>query len=268
MNDVPVPFWIESPSNPTVRQVAKLRDRRERNASQAFVVEGQRDVMRAIDAGWELLDLFVAAPLEGQVDQPHTMVGDKAMAKMSYRQSPADMLGVFRSRERSLDDLAPKPGDVWLIAVGSQKPGNLGAMLRTGAAAGVSGVVTADAEVDLFNPNVLRNSAGAAFTMPFVAATDEAVRRWVEASRLTTWATVAADDERCESRPPWEVDVPGAPLAIVIGPEHEGLPEAWLDAADDRVAIPTLSGSGVDSLNASVAAAVVLFDVVRRRPIA
>ena len=247
---------ISSPSNPRVKAVARLRDRRERDAGGVFVVEGERDVGRAFDAGLNCLDLF-AMP-DADVDDA-TTVSREAMARMSYRQSPPPVLAVFATPDRTLDDLPPpRAGDLYVIAVGTQKPGNLGAMARTAAAAGCRGLVAAGADVDVWNPNAVRNSGGAVFALPCIAAGDEEARRWLADHAVTTLATVVEGAE-----PLWSLITPPDATAVVIGPEHEGLPSDWSNACDLSTTVP-LAASPVDSLNASVTLGVVLFEMRRR----
>ena len=254
---------LTSLQNPRVKRIVRLRNRRERDREGVFVVEGEREVGRALAAGLEVEEAYVLPDrLTGDLpfaDRPQE-VSPEVMAKMSYRDPPTGVLGVFRTPRRTLDDLAVPPRAIFLVAVNTQKPGNLGAMARTAAAAGCAGVIAAEADVDVFNPNAIRNSTGAIFSTPVVAADADAVRRWLAASKIHSVATVTAGGEDLWTG---EWDTPGA-VAILIGPEHEGLDAGWTDFANGHLSIPT-SGEGVDSLNASNAAAVVLFEVIRRR---
>ena len=248
---------ITSPTNPRVKRVARLRDRRARDEAGAFVVEGERDVSRAFAAGLNCLDLFAT---DGRPDA--TPVSESAMAKMSYRQSPTHLLGVFETPRRTLADV-PQPGehDLILVAVGTEKPGNLGAMARTAAAAGCSALIAAGSNVDVWNPNAIRNSGGAIFSLPTIPATDDEALAWIADMGLPTLATIAEGGEDL-----WHADVPTGPLAVVIGPEHAGLDARWTEAATRRVTVPTHDADGaVDSLNASVTSAVVLFELDGRR---
>ena len=262
------PDPITSPANPRVKRVARLRDRRQRDREGVFVAEGSRDVERALAAGLRAVEVYAT---DGRPDA--TAVSGEAMRRMSYRQSPPDVLAVFETPRRTLDDLPA--GELYLVAVGTEKPGNLGAMARTAAAAGCAGVIAAGADVDWFNPNAIRNSTGAVFSLPCVACDEPSALAWLRARPIHTLATVASDPKdpdspkprrqpRIGATPLWDAEVPDVPLAVVVGPEHEGLPPPWLDAADLRVTVPIAPGP-IDSLNAATAAAVVLFELARRR---
>jgi TrmH family RNA methyltransferase len=148
----------------------------------------------------------------------------------------------------------PRDGTLYLAAVGIEKPGNLGAMARTAAAAGADALLVADAASDPWNPNAIRASTGAVFTLPIVEATLDEVRA-LPGDLVATEPTAPT--------PYTEADLTG-PLTIAIGAEDAGLPTSWLDAADRRVSIP-LASTSTDSLNAATAAAILLFETRRQR---
>lgn len=257
---------IISLQNPRVKHVVRLRNRRDREREGVFVVEGEREVNRALAAGAEVVEAFVWPDrLREAVDLPDNPyeVSAEVMAKMSYRDPPTGVLVVFRTPAHSLEDLKVTPFSLFLVAVGTEKPGNLGAMVRTAAAAGCAAVIAAGPDVDVYNPNAIRNSTGAIFSTPTVAAPEADVLRWLREQEVTLAATVVEGGE-----PLWTANLPvSGPLAIVIGPEHAGLDATWVDAAAFRVTIPSATGA-VDSLNSSNAAAVLLFEVARRRSLA
>ena len=202
----------------------------------------------------------------------------RVFAQLAYHQKPEGVLAVFSTPRWTLEDLDPvrlqreSPGGVpplYLVAVGTEKPGNLGAMARTAAAAGCAGLVAAGPAVDVFNPNALRNSTGALFSLPTVVAEESAVREWLH-QRGVRCAAALADAGRDCFAVDWAGPEPGSgrwdPWALVVGPEHAGLSGAWREAAAVGLTIPAAAESrGVDSLNAANAAAVLLFDAVRRR---
>ena len=258
---------ITSPSNPRVKRVAKLvRDRRERDREGLFVAEGERLVGRAMAAGLRAVEVYATDGREGAV-----AVSPAAMDRMGYGGTTPDVIAVFETPRRTAGDLPTPAGeDVILLAVGTEKPGNLGAMARTAAAAGCSAVIAAGADVDVWNPNCLRNSTGAVFSLPTVSLPEDAAVAWLKRHGVRTLATVVGDGSGVGGatgpQSLWEpISRPPGPLAVVIGPEHAGLPAAWLEAADNLVTIPLAGRAGVDSLNASTAAAVVLFELARRR---
>lgn len=181
-----------------------------------------------------------------------TEVTARVLARMSYRAEPEGVLAVFEIPSRPLP---PEPTLV-LVAVGVEKPGNLGAMARTAEAAGADALLVGDGRVDPWNPNAIRASTGAVFTLPIVETTPDELQAMplqkVAATLGAATAHTAADLT--------------SPAAILIGAEDAGLPARWRALADLEVEIP-MHGTSTDSLNASAAAAVLLFEAVRQRAI-
>ena len=257
---------ITSLQNPRVKQIVRLRERRHRDRDGVFIAEGVREVSRALSAGLEAVEAYICPSRLGITPAElagleTTEVTEPVLAKMAYRDPPEGVLAVFQQPERTLASLpVGQGGAIYLVLVGTEKPGNLGAMIRTAAAAGCAGVLVAGADVDLWNPNCLRNSTGAIFDLPTAVAGEDDVRRWLETNCIFTAAAVVEQGESL-----WTAEVPSdRSVALMIGPEHAGLDDAWTNAADVRLTIPTARGV-VDSLNASTAAAVLLFELVRRR---
>ena len=242
---------ITSVDNPRVKDVVRLRASRARRAEGLFIAEGPREVERALAAGLSPAAVYVAPELiEWGGAERLEAVSAKVMAKMAYRAEPEGVLGVFRTPVHEL----PPTLELVLVCVGIEKPGNLGAMARSASAAGADALVIAEGVVDPFNPNAIRASTGAVFTLPIVERSfDE-----VAALGVTLVGAVVGAPKRA-----WEADLRG-PLALVIGTEDEGLDDRWCDAVAEQVSLPVL-GSGVDSLNAANAAAVLLFEAVRQR---
>jgi TrmH family RNA methyltransferase len=239
---------ITSVDNPRVKEVVRLRNGRERRARGLFVAEGPREVERARDAGLRLVATYFAPSLLEWGDGEE--VSERVLAKMAYRAEPEGVLAVVEAPVREL----PRGGRLYLVAVGIEKPGNLGAMARTAEAAGADALVVAEARADVWNPNAIRASTGAVFTLPVVEATLDEVKAL--GVRLVA-AVVGAGTSYTDA------DL-GGPIALVVGAEDEGLDERWREAADVAVSIP-LHGRATDSLNAATAAAILLFEAVRRR---
>ena len=252
---------IESSSNRRIIETARLKKRRTRDAEGRFLVEGTRETARAVDAGASINEIFlcpdIASPetasLAGRIGDSGariTTVSTIAIDKLTIRQNPDGIIAVASTWAAIVDNL---DRDLILIAEAIEKPGNLGAMFRTADATG-AGLLIADATVDPFNPNVVRASQGALFSVPF-AVTD--------AATATSWAhehgaiVVATPDAKTDY---WNTDLSG-PISIVIGSEHAGVSEAWLNTGIP-VRIP-MAGDA-DSLNASVSAAVLLYEAVRQ----
>lgn len=240
---------ITSVDNQRVKDVVRLRKGSERRREGLFVAEGPREVERALAAGLTLAAIYFAPSL---IDWPHDgeEVSERVLAKMAYRVQPEGVLAIVETPHREL----PRNGTLYLAAVGIEKPGNLGAMARTADAAGADALLVAGAKADPWNPNAIRSSAGAVFTLPIVDVTLDDVRslptRLVAA---TPHAQTAHTDTDLTQ-----------PTTIAIGAEDTGLDRSWLDAADETASIPIARGT-TDSLNAAAAAAILLFEARRQR---
>jgi len=240
---------ITSVDNQRVKEVVRLRRGRERRASGLFIAEGVREVERARDAGLAIREIFVAPELL-QWSDAHTEVSARVLAKMAYRPEPEGVLAIVETPQRTLPDNAT----LLLVAVGIEKPGNLGAMARTADAAGVDALIVADARSDPWNPNAIRASTGAVFTLPIVDATRDEV---AALTQRKVAAVVGAPTTYTSS------DLT-RPTALIVGAEDTGLDEHWRAIADEQVALP-VKGNTTDSLNASAAAAVLLYETLRQR---
>jgi TrmH family RNA methyltransferase len=258
---------ITSTANPLVKSLARLKDRRGRTESGRFLIEGQRELARAAAAGFAIEQVVIAPDLATDADQQlaaavvasgaqRIELGAEAFARISMRRHPDGLLGVAPRPEHQLDDVTLGPAPLVLVIEAIEKPGNLGAMLRTADGTGVDAVIVADPTTDLWNPNVIRASQGAVFVVATATADTETTARWIDRHGLNL---VAASPEA--ERPLWDADL-AAPTAIIVGAEHAGLSAAFRSPAT-TVSIP-MAGSS-DSLNSSVAAAVMLYEAVRQR---
>jgi TrmH family RNA methyltransferase len=241
---------ITSADNPRVKEVVRWRKARERRRDGVLVAEGVREVGRALAAGLVVRQQYVAPEL--LPDWPHggEEVSPRVLAKMSYRSGPEGVVAVFEVPSRTLP-LAPT---LVLVAVGIEKPGNLGAMARTADAAGADALLVADAACDPWNPNAIRASTGAVFSLPILAATLS------EVSALPLQKVAAVVDAQTSHT---ELDLT-PPTAFLIGAEDDGLDAAWRKAADVQATLP-MNARTVDSLNASTVAAVLLYETLRQR---
>ena len=258
---------ITSATNPRIKRLVRLRTRRERDRSGRFPVEGYRELRRAAAAGITVETLFVCPDLYlGENENALVSdlrsagteivdVSEEAFRKAAYRDRPEGLLGVAATFDVSLDRLDLPPDPLLLVVEAIEKPGNLGTMLRTAEAAGADAVVVADATTDVFNPNVVRASLGTLFTVSLAVATSDESRRFLDDRGIRTVATTPD-----ASTPHTEADLTG-PVAVVVGSEQYGLTADWLDG--ETVVIP-MPGS-VDSLNAAMAAGIVLFEALRQR---
>lgn len=261
---------ISSLQNPRVKRVVRLRDRRDRDRERLFLIEGFRELSRAVQGGCALSELYFCPELFLGANEPALLervssasgaavfeVSRLVFEKMTYRDRPEGLLAVAPQPEWRLDHVGAAPTPLYLVVVAVEKPGNLGTMLRTADAAGVDAVIVCDRCTDLFNPNVVRASIGTLFTVPIAEATTDELLPWLtsRAVRIAA-ATPAGTAIYSESK----LD---GPLAFVVGSEQYGLPERWLTAATERLRIP-MHGRA-DSLNVAVATAVLLFEAQRQR---
>jgi TrmH family RNA methyltransferase len=241
---------ITSSDNQRVKDVVRLRRGRERRSSGLFVAEGLREVARARAAGLTLRETFVAPELLADFPHAHTEVTARVLAKMAYRAEPEGVLAVVEVPHREL----PRDATLILVAVGIEKPGNLGAMARTADAAGVDALLVADARTDPWSPNAIRASTGAVFTLPIL----EATQAEIEALPQRKVAAVLGAPMKYT-----DADLT-QPTALIVGAEDTGLDERWRAAADLHVSLP-VEGRTADSLNAATAAAVLLYETLRQR---
>jgi TrmH family RNA methyltransferase len=271
---------ITSLQNPRVKQLVKLRDRRPRDEAGVFLVEGYRQIRRALEKGVALTELYICPEwyLGDQGNEPALIAQAQAagatvfqltrdaFAKVAYRERPDGLLAVAPQWRRTLGDLEAllagkfsdsRPDPFLLVVEAIEKPGNLGTILRSADAAGVDALIVCDPVTDLFNPNVVRASTGVLFSVPVIVAESAAVREWLRARGVRAVATTPAATELHT-----DTDLRG-PLAIVMGSEQYGLSDFWLREADARVRIP-MAGQA-DSLNVAMATIITLFEAVRQR---
>ena len=263
---------ITSLQNPRVKALVKLRDQRGRRSAGLFIAEGMREVTRAIKAGLRVESVWISEELLGDssglplsTDCEVVTVPAAVFNKIAYVREPEGILAVCEPPSWSVDAL-PTTDTVTLdlVAVGTEKPGNLGAMVRTADLAGCRSVIAAGTPIDCVNPNAIRASTGAVFTLPTISLSEEdAIAYLIQHNIRLIAAVVDGDIEHTQA------DYTG-PCAIAIGPEDRGLNDAWKQAAADSggatVRIAT-AGRSADSLNASVAAGILLFEAVRQRKV-
>lgn len=265
---------IDSPSNARVKAAAALRDRREREALGRTLVDGARETRRALEAGARVVTAFVdldrlagndgmvALGLVKERGVEVVQLSARAFDRLAYGDRADGIVLVVETPGTSLDGL-PFPAahpPLFVVVEGLEKPGNVGAILRSADGAGADGLI-AIGGTDLFNPNVIRASVGTIFSVPLAAASADETRAWLAGHDVRTIAA-RVDAGRLHT----ETDLTG-PLAIVLGSEAEGLTDAW-HAADgaaelEAVRLPMLGLA--DSLNVSVAAAIVLYESRRQR---
>jgi len=259
---------IDSPHNPRLRAAAALRDRRDRLATGLALVDGGRESRRAVEAGLEIESAFVCRELIHGEEAAAAVaavtargvepveVSRRAFEALAYGDRADGVVLVVRPPARRLEELHTATEPLLLVTEDVEKPGNLGAILRTADAAGCDAVI-AIGGTDLFNPNVIRASVGAAFTVPLAGAAAADALAWL---RDTGIRIVASRVDA--ARPYDEADLRG-PLAIVLGSESRGLSEAWLADDVESVRVPMLGRA--DSLNVAATAAILTYESRRQR---
>jgi len=256
---------ITSLQNPKIKSVLALEKARERKSRQLFAIEGQREIMLAVQGGYAIESLFFCEELIALAEVNQFGVPEKNMVpvtrpvfeKIAVRESSGGVLAVAAMQSKPLERLVLPTNPLILVLESVEKPGNLGAMLRTADAAGVDAVICCDPQTDFFNPNVIRSSLGCVFTVPVAMASTEEALTWIKTSGLSVYATYLD-----ASQPYHEVDF-RIPCAIVMGAEATGISKTWIEHSTKNIIIP-MHGK-IDSMNVSTAAAVVVFEAVRQR---
>ena len=266
---------ISSLQNARVKRLVLLQQKSsERRKTGLFVVEGQRELEHCLEAGYEVESIFHCPQLAprpaGQVaaagvdnveawrgKAPVYTVTEAVYEKMAYRGSTEGVLAVVKSRQLTLDELPEKPAPLYVVLERVEKPGNLGAVLRSADAAAADAVIVCDPLTDLYNPNLIRSSIGAIFSVPCVACSSEACIGFLKARGVRILTAQLQDSHLY-----YDTDMREG-TAIVMGTESTGLTDLWRQAADAHIRIPMLGR--LDSLNVSVSAAILLFEAVRQR---
>lgn len=264
---------LSSLQNPRIKQAIALRNRSERNATNFFIIEGYREILRAVNAGQEIESLFICPSFflgsneEGLIDRiaqkKSTLFSctEGVFSKLSYRDRPDGLLAIGIQNHLSLEDLEDlikgKDSPFLVVAEAIEKPGNLGTILRSSDAVGVDGLIVCDRCTDIFNPNVVRASVGTLFTVPVAETKGQETVQWLKKKGITILAaTPSAEMEYTE------VDMTG-PLAIAVGTEQLGLSKLWMDEAALQVRIPMCGVA--DSLNVAMATTLLLYEALRQR---
>lgn len=263
-----VELEITSPTNGRIKELVALRRRRLRERSGVTLVEGYEELDLALSAGVRPYTLYYCPELvdgnaQGTVDRIVELgsevvrISRPVFNKIAYRESPDGWLAVVPAVRTDLARLRVGDQPLIMICEGVEKPGNLGAMLRTADAAGVEAVIAADPVTDWANPNVVRASRGTVFSVPVASATPTEVLWWLAEHGLTLVATTPDTDVLVT-----DVDLTG-PTAVAVGSEKCGLSAEWLARADVKVRIPMFGRA--DSLNVAISAAIVAYEAVRQR---
>lgn len=261
---------ITSPQNPKIKNLKKLEKASERREQNLILIEGLRETVLAHRADYEIESLFVCEEIlktdgEYSLDEitahhsPLTtyLITKTVYDSLAYRETTEGVIATAKPKSLLLENLSLKNNALVLVIEAVEKPGNLGAMLRTCDAAAVDAVIICEGRTDVYNPNVIRSSVGTVFTKQIaVCETNDAID-FLKKNNITTYAA-----ELSATKFYYQQNFKTA-TAVVVGTEATGLSEEWMKAADEKIKIPMLGE--IDSLNVSVSAGILLFEAVRQR---
>lgn len=258
---------ITSLKNPKIKLAQDLREKRDRDRNQLFLIEGFRELTRALKGGVEIETLFYCPELFLGSNESNILdacprkleTSSQVFHKISYRDRPDGLLAIAKIKRKTLKDIPLKKPPFLLVAEAIEKPGNLGTLLRSSDAVGIDGVIVVDKCTDIFNPNVVRSSVGTLFTIPVVEATGDETIEFLRKNDIQIVSTTPSATSEYT-----DVDLT-KPIAIVVGTEQLGLSDKWLDQADIKVRIPMLGVA--DSLNVATATTLMLYEALRQRRI-
>lgn len=252
---------ITSKSNPKIKNVVKLQKSSERREQNRIIIEGRREIERAVACGFIVDTLFICNDiLKESVSINANYVEEvtlEVFEKIAYREGSDGLLAVAIPKYADLKSFKPKKNPLIIVLETVEKPGNLGAIMRTADAAGVDAVIIADPRTDLYNPNAIRASIGTIFSVPLFACSSEECINWLRENNIKIYCTylkASIDYLEADFR---------QGSAIVMGTEATGISDIWVDAADQNLIIP-MNGIA-DSLNVSVTTAIVVFEAIRQR---
>lgn len=260
---------ITSLQNPRVKQAIQLRDRKGRVQQQRLIIDGRREITSAIAGEFEILEVFVHPTTSGdpeglalreslqQLGARLWEVSEPVFRKLSFGNRDEGLVAISRPRHFGLSDLPVEADSSFVVLDGIEKPGNIGAVLRTADATGVSGLILTNGVTDVFNPNTVRASLGAVFTIPVVVSSPGEVLQWGEERQVVPFAA------RVDGAAPYFQHDFRGPVAFILGSEAQGLGESWMSPTVRSVRLP-MRGR-IDSLNVSNTAAVLLYEMVRQR---
>lgn len=264
---------LTSLQNPHIKEIVHLRDRRPRDKTEKFLIEGYRELLRATDANYPIQELFFCRELflgtneEALIDRLHSRgvllynCPEAVFRKISYRDRPDGLIAIAKQQHLSLEDLNKQlEGNVapfLVIAEAIEKPGNLGTILRSSDAVGLDALIVCDKCTDIHNPNVVRASVGTLFTVPVIEASTQETIPWLKKKGISILAATPSAKQEFT-----KVNMQG-PLAIVVGTEQLGLTDAWMNQADLQVRIPMCGIA--DSLNVAMATTLLLYEALRQR---
>ena len=269
---------ITSFSNPKIRNLIALSEKqKERRGQGLFVVEGYRELRHCIDCGFKVDSVFICPDISDPsvleylqtqavkrfdstdwLDNRVFVVTPEIYGKIAYRGGTEGVVAEIKEKQLALEDLKISKANPLIVVMEKvEKPGNIGAVLRTADGAGADAVILCDCPTDIFNPNVIRASIGSVFTVPNVSCSSADAIKWLKKNDISIYTAQLQNSANY-----YDTDMKRA-CAIVLGSEDVGLTQAWRDASDAHVLIPMLGK--MDSLNVSISASVLCYEAVRQR---
>jgi len=260
---------ITSLQNDVVKNIVKLRDKSsERSRQDLFVIEGAREIRLAVESGFDIRQFFFASERSEKylhefdykkaiTDQKKVEISAAVYEKIATREGTEGMIAVAVPKPSALENLKLKKNPLLIILEGVEKPGNLGAILRTADAADADAVIICDPKTDFYNPNVIRSSVGCVFTRQTAACSTDELISFLKRNNITSFAA------ELKASVPYHTADYTRPTALIFGTEAQGLSAKLIEAADTRIIIP-MSGR-IDSMNVAASAAIIIFEAKRQR---
>lgn len=256
---------INSVNNQKIKDLVKLQKASERREKQFIIIDGAREIDLAKKSGVEILELFYCPALIkkevkdffGLDQEKITEVSEAVFMKICYKENPDGYFALARIKLIGLDRIKLSGNPLLVILEAVEKPGNLGAIIRTAYAAGVDAIIINDSQTDIYNPNVIRASEGFVFNKPIVIASVEETADWLRGNKILSYAAATTGKNN------YTKEKLSLPAAIILGSEAYGLSDKWLKRADKLIKIPM--EKGIDSLNVSVSGAIIIYEALRQR---
>ncbi|WP_286845302.1 MULTISPECIES: TrmH family RNA methyltransferase [unclassified Proteiniphilum] len=258
---------ITSLQNTSIKNIVKLSKSNERKKQQLFVIEGARELSLALQSGYKVESVYVCYEMFEKSKYPDILkslpgnnifdISLQVFGKIAYRENSDGIVSIAKPKHHRLCDIHLSSNPFVILLESVEKPGNLGAVLRTADAAAVDAVIVCDPQTDLYNPNVIRSGVGGIFTVQTAACSSEEAFAWLQAHNIRSYAAELQASDFYQN-----IDFK-QPSAIIMGTEADGLTQFWLKNATKRIKIP-MRGK-IDSLNVSVSTAVLTFEAMRQR---
>ncbi len=256
---------IKSPANKYIKDLVSLKKSAKRKEAAVFLIDGKREIEEAIAANTEIEQIFICPDLINKKSELIdnfskdliSLVSMPVFKKLSYKSKPDGYLALAKKSNKSLKNIELKDDDIILVLENVEKPGNIGAIIRTACAAGVNNIILSENQTDLYNPNTIRASEGLIFRLNIIESTNEKTFNWLLKNKVKIYGAATEKSDLYT-----KVDYKNK-SALVFGSESKGLSNFWLNNCDKLIKIPM--NTNVDSLNVSVSLAVIVYEVLRQK---